>query len=142
MARRLPPLKAIPAFEAAARHLSFERAGQELAVTAGGIPTGCCGPTRELEGLSPLPGFAAAGPGLAHDFARVLVLAKALVGGVPKQAVARPAPQLDLGHELRLDPTHAPDRISGKLIRERRGRPFEPLQLIAQTARHRVLEAS
>jgi len=37
MARRLPPLKAIPAFEAAARHLSFERAGQELAVAAGAV---------------------------------------------------------------------------------------------------------
>ena len=37
MARRLPPLKAIRSFEAAARHLSFERAGQELAVTAGAI---------------------------------------------------------------------------------------------------------
>src|SRR5215212_6471110 len=96
---------------------------------------------RELEGLSPPRGFAAAWPGLTHDFGRVLVLAKALIGGVPKQAVARPAPQLDLGHELRLDPAHAPDRISGQLVREWRRRPFEPLQLITQTARHRVLEA-
>src|SRR5215207_3366508 len=94
---------------------------------------------RELEGWSPLRGFAAARAGLAHDFARVLVLSNALVGGVPKQAVARPAPQLDLRHELRLDPTHALDRISWKLVRERRGRSFEPLQLITQTARHRVL---
>src|SRR5215210_7112891 len=37
MARRLPPLKAVRSFEAAARHLSFERAGGELAVTAGAI---------------------------------------------------------------------------------------------------------
>jgi LysR family glycine cleavage system transcriptional activator len=37
MARRLPPLKAVRAFEAAARHLSFERAGDELAVTAGAV---------------------------------------------------------------------------------------------------------
>ncbi len=37
MARRLPPLKALRAFEAAARHLSFERAGEELAVTAGAV---------------------------------------------------------------------------------------------------------
>src|SRR4051812_24173317 len=95
---------------------------------------------RELEGLAPLP-FTATWPGLTHDFAWVLVLSKALVGGVPKQSVARPAPQLDLRHELRLDPAHAPDRVSGQLVRERRGRPFEPLQLIAQTARHRVLEA-
>jgi LysR family transcriptional regulator, glycine cleavage system transcriptional activator len=37
MARRLPPLRAVRAFEAAARHLSFERAGGELAVTAGAV---------------------------------------------------------------------------------------------------------
>src|SRR6478609_6854862 len=35
--RRLPPLKALRAFEAAARHLSFERAGDELAVTPSAI---------------------------------------------------------------------------------------------------------
>jgi LysR family glycine cleavage system transcriptional activator len=35
--RRLPPLNAVRAFEAAARHLSFERAGDELAVTASAI---------------------------------------------------------------------------------------------------------
>ena len=96
---------------------------------------------RELEALSPPRGFAAARAGLAHDFGRLLVLANALIGGVPKQAVARPAPQLDLRHELRLDPAHAPDRVGGQLVRERRGRPFQPLQLITQTARHRVLEA-
>src|SRR3954468_3558913 len=96
---------------------------------------------RELEGLSPPRGFATAWPALTHDFGRALVLAKALVGGVPKQAVARPAPQLHLRHKLRLHPTHAPDTAGGQLVRERRGRPFESLQLIAQTARHRVLEA-
>jgi LysR family transcriptional regulator, glycine cleavage system transcriptional activator len=37
MPRRLPPLKAVRAFDAAARHLSFERAGDELAVTAGAV---------------------------------------------------------------------------------------------------------
>lgn len=37
MARRLPPLKALRAFEAAARHLGFERAGDELNVTPGAI---------------------------------------------------------------------------------------------------------
>src|SRR5471030_2704943 len=34
---RLPPLNALRAFEAAARHLSFKRAAQELHVTAGAI---------------------------------------------------------------------------------------------------------
>jgi len=37
MARRLPPLKSLRAFEAAARHLGFERAGDELSVTPGAI---------------------------------------------------------------------------------------------------------
>ncbi|WP_210496792.1 transcriptional regulator GcvA [Microvirga antarctica] len=35
--RRLPPLKSIRAFEAASRHLSFEKAGDELAVTASAV---------------------------------------------------------------------------------------------------------
>lgn len=35
--RRLPPLSSLRAFEAAARHLSFERAGDELAVTASAV---------------------------------------------------------------------------------------------------------
>jgi LysR family transcriptional regulator, glycine cleavage system transcriptional activator len=35
--RRLPPLKSLRAFEAAARHLSFERAGDELAVTPSAV---------------------------------------------------------------------------------------------------------
>ncbi|MEW9309207.1 transcriptional regulator GcvA [Labrys neptuniae] len=37
MARKLPPLHALPSFEAAARHLSFSRAAQELNVTHGAI---------------------------------------------------------------------------------------------------------
>jgi LysR family transcriptional regulator, glycine cleavage system transcriptional activator len=37
MADRLPPLNALRAFEAAARHLSFTRAAQELHVTAGAV---------------------------------------------------------------------------------------------------------
>jgi LysR family glycine cleavage system transcriptional activator len=35
--RRLPPLNALRAFEAAARHLNFERAGDEIAVTASAV---------------------------------------------------------------------------------------------------------
>jgi len=35
--RRLPPLRSLRAFEAAARHLSFERAGDELAVTPSAV---------------------------------------------------------------------------------------------------------
>ncbi|HLI12227.1 MAG TPA: transcriptional regulator GcvA [Alphaproteobacteria bacterium] len=37
MARRLPPLKALPDFEAAARHLSFTKAAAELHVTHGAV---------------------------------------------------------------------------------------------------------
>ncbi|MBF9234601.1 LysR substrate-binding domain-containing protein [Microvirga alba] len=37
MARHLPPLPALRAFEAAARHLSFARAGAELGVTPGAV---------------------------------------------------------------------------------------------------------
>ena len=37
MSRRLPPLSALRAFEAAARHLSFTRAASELGVTQAAI---------------------------------------------------------------------------------------------------------
>ena len=37
MARRLPPLNALRAFEAAARHLSFTKAAEELFVTQAAI---------------------------------------------------------------------------------------------------------
>ena len=37
MPRRLPPLNALPSFEAAARHLSFSRAAEELRVTHGAV---------------------------------------------------------------------------------------------------------
>ena len=37
MVRKLPPLNALPAFEAAARHLNFSRAAEELNVTHGAV---------------------------------------------------------------------------------------------------------
>jgi LysR family glycine cleavage system transcriptional activator len=37
MARKLPPLNALPCFEAAARHLNFSKAADELSVTPGAI---------------------------------------------------------------------------------------------------------
>ena len=37
MSRRLPPLNALKAFEAAARHLSFTKAAEELFVTQAAI---------------------------------------------------------------------------------------------------------
>lgn len=39
MARRLPPLNALRVFEAAARHLSFTRAAEELFVTQAAVST-------------------------------------------------------------------------------------------------------
>ena len=51
--RRLPPLKSLRAFEAAARHLSFERAGEELAVT----PSAVGQQVKALEGWLGLPLF-------------------------------------------------------------------------------------
>src|SRR5271168_3876003 len=37
MSRRLPPMNALPDFEAAARHLSFTKAAEELNVTHGAV---------------------------------------------------------------------------------------------------------
>lgn len=51
--RRLPPLAALRAFEAAARHLSFKRAASELAVT----PTAISHQVRLLEAILGLPLF-------------------------------------------------------------------------------------
>jgi LysR family transcriptional regulator, glycine cleavage system transcriptional activator len=52
-ARKLPPLAALRAFEAAARHLSFQKAAKELAVT----PTAVSHQIRLLEDVLGLPLF-------------------------------------------------------------------------------------
>ena len=44
MSRRLPPLNGLRAFEAAARHLSFTLAAEELHVTQGAV-------SRSVKGL-------------------------------------------------------------------------------------------
>lgn len=51
MSYRLPPLNALRAFEAAARHLSFKKAGEELAVTPTAI-------SHQIRGLEDYLGFA------------------------------------------------------------------------------------
>ncbi len=56
--RKLPPLGALRAFEAAARHLSFKAAADELGVT----PTAISHQIRQLE-ESCGPPFSAGGPG-------------------------------------------------------------------------------
>jgi LysR family glycine cleavage system transcriptional activator len=50
MPGRLPPLNALRAFEAAARHVSFSRAADELNVTPGAI-------SRQIRGLEDILGF-------------------------------------------------------------------------------------
>ena len=50
MGRRLPPLNAIRAFEAAARHLSFTRAAEELNVTQAAI-------SHQIKGLEDVLGM-------------------------------------------------------------------------------------
>jgi len=62
---RLPPLVALRAFEAAARHLSFTRAAQELGVTHGAI-------SHQVRGLEAYLGFA-----LFRRLPRRLVLTEA-----------------------------------------------------------------
>ena len=50
MSRRLPPLNALKAFEAAARHLSFTRAAEELFVTQAAI-------SHQIKGLEEFLGI-------------------------------------------------------------------------------------
>jgi len=47
MPRHLPPLNALKAFEAAARHESFTRAAEELCVTQGAVSHNAVGATNE-----------------------------------------------------------------------------------------------
>ncbi len=65
MAQRLPPLKAMPVFEAAARHLSFTLAAEELHVTQAAI-------SHQIKGLEDWLGVA-----LFHRFNRRLSLTEA-----------------------------------------------------------------
>jgi len=65
MPRRLPPLKALRAFEAAARHLSFTKAADELAVTQAAI-------SHQVKGLEEVLGIS-----LFRRFNRRLMLTDA-----------------------------------------------------------------
>ena len=65
MARRIPPLKAMPVFEAAARHLSFTLAADELHVTQAAI-------SHQIKGLEDWLGVE-----LFHRFNRRLALTEA-----------------------------------------------------------------
>ncbi|WP_158045221.1 transcriptional regulator GcvA [Skermanella pratensis] len=71
MGRRLPPLNAIRAFEAAARHLSFTRAAEELSVTQAAI-------SHQIKGLEEVLGVP-----LFRRLNRALVLTEAGQGYLP-----------------------------------------------------------
>ena len=65
MSRRLPPLNALRAFEAAARHLSFTQAAEELNVTQAAV-------SHQIRGLEDWLGFS-----LFRRLSRALVLTEA-----------------------------------------------------------------
>ncbi|MDT8287906.1 MAG: LysR family transcriptional regulator, partial [Elusimicrobiales bacterium] len=65
MSRRLPPLNALRAFEAAARHLSFTQAAAELNVTQAAV-------SHQIRGLEDWLGFP-----LFRRLSRALVLTEA-----------------------------------------------------------------
>ena len=73
--RRLPPLNALRAFEAAARHLNFSRAADELSVTPGAV-------SQQIQNLEDYVGA-------AHSFLReleaLLVATQPVVGGGVRQ---------------------------------------------------------
>src|ERR1700746_2939576 len=65
MARRLPQLNALKAFEAAARHVSFTRAAEELCVTQGAV-------SHQVKALEAEPGIK-----LFHPDCRGLMITEA-----------------------------------------------------------------
>jgi LysR family glycine cleavage system transcriptional activator len=94
MKRRLPPLNSLRAFESAARHLSFTRAADELAVTQSAVSH----QVNALEAWAGVPLFKRQG--------RAMVLTEAAVKFLP--AVSAALDQIALaGRKLQaVDPTH------------------------------------
>ena len=68
--RRLPPLNALRAFEAAARHLNFSRAADELSVTPGAV-------SQQIQNLEDYVGVS-----LFKRTPKGLLLTAILLGGV------------------------------------------------------------
>src|SRR3954469_326183 len=54
--------------------------------------------------------------GLPYPFTRILVFPQALEGSLPDHAVMGPTAELDLDHQLRLDPLYAPARHRRDLV--------------------------
>ena len=100
--RRLPPLNALRAFEAAARHLSFARAADELSVTPGAVSqqiklledtVGTPLFVRDPRGLQLTEAGAAALPSLRDGFDRLAARTRLMTErGGPRRVVVSAAP--------------------------------------------------
>ena len=99
--RRLPPLNALRAFEAAARHMSFSRAANELSVTAGAVSQqiqnledflGVALFRRTAKGLLLTDAAQIALPALREAFDRLAEASGLLTAGVDGRRVTVSAP--------------------------------------------------
>ncbi len=77
---------------------------------------------------------------LAHDVARLPVVAKPEEHRLAHPALVRPLRELDLGHEVRLDPLHDPLQLGGDPD-ERRRLPPPHVQPVLQVGEQAVVEA-
>jgi len=119
MSRRLPPLNSLRAFEAAARHLSFTIAAEELHVTQGAV-------SRAVKGLEDHLGVP-----LFHRLPRALALTsegKVLLVGVTEglDRIAQAAAKVEArGHDLqvKVPPTFTIRWLMRRLIRFQTSRP-------------------
>src|SRR5260370_32158282 len=99
--RRLPPLNALRAFEAAARHLNFSRAADELSVTPGAVSqqiqnledyVGASLFKRTSRGLLLTDSAQTALPALREAFDRLAEAASLLTAAVDARRLTLPAP--------------------------------------------------
>ena len=146
--RRLPPLNALRAFEAAARHLNFSRAADELSVTPGAVSqqiqnledyVGVALFKRTPKGLLLTDAAQTALPALREAFDRLAEAASLLTAAVDgrrltltaaallRRQVAGAAPEalrggLPAGRRLALG------RHGHRRFRRRRDRPGDPLR--------------
>ena len=119
MSRRLPPLNGLRAFEAAARHLSFTLAAEELHVTQGAV-------SRSVKGLEDHLGVF-----LFHRLPRMLALTsegKVLLAGVTEglDRIAQAAAKVEArAHDLqvKVPPTFTIRWLMRRLIRFQTSRP-------------------
>ena len=109
--RRLPPLNALRAFEAAARHLNFSRAADELAVTPGAVSqqiqnleeyVGAALFKRTPKGLLLTDAAQTALPALREAFDRLAEAASLLTAAVDGRRLTLTAPPGQLDGRQRL----------------------------------------